>query len=549
MSTSFVLPRSTPESQGISSQAVLAFVEAVEAEIHYPNSMMLIKHGHVVAEGWWRPYAPEARHMLFSLSKSFASTAVGLAVGEGLLSIEDTVISFFPDKLPVEVSPNLAAMKVKHLLCMSTGHDVDTTSFLSGVWATLMQLPTAEDPVNGTGGALPAELAAGDWIAEFLARPVEHEPGTFFVYNTGATYILSAIVQRVTGQKILDYLRPRLFEPLGIADPLWQESPAGIDTGGWGLNIRTEDIARFGQLYLQKGMWQGRRLLAADWVEAAGAHQGPSYLPDGPDWQSGYGYQFWRCRHNVYRADGAFGQWSFIMPDQDVVLVMTDGTHDAPRFMELLWDLLLPALSNDEPLAPDVEAQQELAAKMAGLALPTPEGAASSPLAEAQPARTYALESNPLGYETLTYTFGPAGATLRLVGAKHSGWLGAGYGQWMPGDMPVLGARSLGKLAAAGAWSTPDTYVAQVWAYETPFGFTATSRFDGDQVTLELAHSVGLSEPGKGDAEGTPGVDRADTLAADVVHAVAVLSSSAARDHHGRFLNTPQWCRVGRIVR
>ena len=134
---------------------------------------------------------------------------------------------------------------------------------------------------------------------------------------------------------------------------------------------------------------------------------------------------------------------------------------------------------------------------MAGLTLPTPEGAPSSPLAETQGVRTYALEANELGYEILTYTFGAAGATVRLVGTRHSGWLGAGYGQWMPGDMPVLGWRSLGKVAAAGAWSAPDTYVAQVWAYETPFGFTATSRFDGDQVTLELAHNVGLPEPEK----------------------------------------------------
>jgi CubicO group peptidase (beta-lactamase class C family) len=303
MSKTVTLPRSTPESQGISSRAVLKFVEAVEAEIHYPNSMMLIKHGHVVAEGWWRPYAAEARHMLFSLSKSFASTAVGLAVGEGLLSIEDAVISFFPDALPAEVSPNLAAMKVKHLLCMSTGHDVAPTFTLSGIWPAIMQLPTAIALVHGTGGPLPKELAEADWVAEFLATPVVHEPGTFFVYNTAATYMLSAIVQRSTGLNIHDYLRPRLFEPLGIADPLWQESAAG-------------SYRRVGAQHSQRGycpLWPA--LPAKGQVAGAplaGARMGgggrsapePQLPARWPDWQAGYGYQFWRCRHNVYRADG-----------------------------------------------------------------------------------------------------------------------------------------------------------------------------------------------------------------------------------------------------
>ena len=346
MSTSIVLPRSTPESQGISSRAVLQFVEALEAEIHYPNSMMLLKHGHVVAEGWWRPYARETRHMLFSLSKSFASTAVGLAVGEGLISVDDPVVSFFPDKLPAEVSPNLAAMKIKHLLCMSTGHDVDTTGFLSGVWAAIMQLPTAGDAVAGTGDPLPRDLAEGDWVAEFLARPVEHEPGTWFVYNTAATYMLSAIVTKLTGQRLLDYLRPRLFDPLGIEDPFWETDPRRIDVGGSGLHARTEDIARFGQLYLQQGMWQGQRLLPEAWIaEATGPHSDNRNTQTNPDWTVGYGYQFWRCRHDCYRGDGAFGQFCIVMPEHDAVLVMTDGTRDAPRFMELLWDLLLPALS------------------------------------------------------------------------------------------------------------------------------------------------------------------------------------------------------------
>ena len=152
---------------------------------------MLLRHGHVVAEGWWSPYSPERPHMLFSLSKSFTSTAVGFAVTEGKLSVEDSVISFFTEDLPEEISENLKSMKIKYLLSMSTGHAQDTTGRLH------------EDKSN-------------NWAKAFLAAPVDHIPGTHFVYNSGATYMLSAIIQKVTGQTLLEYLSPRLFEPLGI---------------------------------------------------------------------------------------------------------------------------------------------------------------------------------------------------------------------------------------------------------------------------------------------------------------------------------------------
>ena len=210
------LPRCAPEAQGVSSSAIHGFVEAVEKQISELHSFMLLRHGAVVAEGWWSPYGPDRPHMLFSLSKSFTSTAIGLAVAEGRLSVEDRVLSFFPDDAPARISRNLDAMQVRHLLSMSTGHAEDTTGYMH-------------------------KRRDGNWIRAFLARPVQHKPGTFFLYNTGATYMLSAIIQKVTGLTLLDYLQPRLFEPLGIQNPTWEMSPQGINTGGYGLSITTED--------------------------------------------------------------------------------------------------------------------------------------------------------------------------------------------------------------------------------------------------------------------------------------------------------------------
>ena len=236
------LPRSTPEAQGVSSAGILAFLDAVQHSKHELHSFMLVRHGRVVAEGWWSPYGPEFNHTLYSLSKSFTSTAVGFAVAEGKLRVDDRVVSFFPNDLPEHVSDNLAALRVKDLLTMSVGN--------------------AKEPTL-------AMVEQENWVKAFLAWPIANPPGTQFLYNSAATYMLSAIVQQVTGQKILDYLQPRLFEPLGIQGATWETCPRGINVGGWGLSIQTEGLAKFGQLYLQKGVWQGRQLLPAQWVEEA----------------------------------------------------------------------------------------------------------------------------------------------------------------------------------------------------------------------------------------------------------------------------------------
>lgn len=228
------LLRATPESQGISSAAIREFVEAADEQVQSMHSFMLVRHGKVVAEGWWAPEAADKPHILWSLSKSFTSTAVGLAVAEGKLDIDDKVLSFFPEDAPVEPSEKLKAMRVRDLLTMSTGHAAEP--WWSG------------DEV---------------WTKRFFAEPVVHEPGSTFRYNTPATYMQSAIVQKVTGQTIVDYLTPRLFEPLGIQKPTWDKSPQGISIGGYGLYLKTEDIAKFGQLYLQKGTWNGKQLIPA----------------------------------------------------------------------------------------------------------------------------------------------------------------------------------------------------------------------------------------------------------------------------------------------
>lgn len=334
------LPRGAPEAQGVDPAAIKAFVETANKEIDTLHSLMIVRHGQVVAEAWWKPEGPEKRHVLHSLSKSFTSTAVGLAVTEGKLSVDDPVLKFFPEDAPADPSPNLKAMRVRDLLTMSTGHQTEAKF--------------TDDT---------------SWVKSFLAQPVPHKPGTHFMYNTPATYMCSAIVQKVTGQTILDYLKPRLFDPLGIENPDWSTSPQGVSVGGWGLHIRTEDIAKFGQLYLQKGKWEGKQLIPESWIELATLRQVSNGSNPESDWDQGYGFQFWRCRHKAFRGDGAFGQFCIVLPEHDAVIAITADTKDMQAELNVVWNKLLPAFQ-PQPLPANAAETAGLKTLLEGLSVP-----------------------------------------------------------------------------------------------------------------------------------------------------------------------------------
>jgi CubicO group peptidase (beta-lactamase class C family) len=205
-----------------------------------------------------------------------------------------------------------------------------------------------------------------DWIRAFLAHPVPHKPGTHFRYNTPATFMQSAIVQKVTGQTVVDYLQPRLFGPLGIAAPKWDANPQGISIGGYGLYLQTEDIAKFGQMYLQNGVWQGKQLVPEDWVALATSKQVPNGSNPESDWNQGYGFQFWRSRHGAYRGDGKDGQFCVVIPDQDAVIVLTANTGNMQDELNVVWEKLLPAF-HPQPLAESSTALEEFRRVTSGL--------------------------------------------------------------------------------------------------------------------------------------------------------------------------------------
>ena len=407
------LPRSIPEAEGVSSQGILDFLDAAAGSRHEFHSFMFLRHGKVIAEGWWNPYSPELRHTMYSLSKSFTSTAVGFAVSEKHLTVNDKVISFFPADLPDSVSPFLADMTVKDLLTMSAGQDPDPT------------FPIMEKDSN--------------WVKAFLAIPVVNKPGAKFRYNSLATYMLSATVQKVTGEREIDYLTPRLFQPLGIHGMDWETDPRGINTGGWGLRIKTEDMAKFGQLYLQKGKWNTKQLLPSAWVEEATTAKIlqepalPQSARDTNDWLQGYGYLFWRCRHNAFRGDGAYGQNIIVMPEQDAVVVITCESPALQDELNLVWKYLFPAIQN-EALPVNNALAERLKQKLTALSLPLPGKGMNSTLVSAIAGKTITFDPNQLHLENMLFHFGKDTCFVTMT-IDHADYKFAfGAGKWIAGE-------------------------------------------------------------------------------------------------------------------
>jgi CubicO group peptidase (beta-lactamase class C family) len=467
------LPRSTPEAQGVSSAALIEFVKAADTKIDSFNSFMLVRHGHVVAEGWWAPYSAEDPHWLYSLTKSFTSTAEGLAIAEGKLSLDDQVIKFFPEEAPDNPSANLKQMRVRDLLRMSTGHDVKTVADF--------QYHTADSPIR-----------------RFLGLPVDHHPGSIFVYDSPGTLVQSAIVQKVTGQTTHDYLRTRLFEPLGFGDPDWGMTEQGVSIGPSELSIRTEDIACFGQLLLQKGNWNGRQLVPAGWIEEATAKQVTNGSDPTSDWDQGYGYQFWRCKPGFYRADGAFGQFCFVMPQYDAVLAVTSGTKATQAEMDIVYDNVLPAF-HDGVLPANDETDAALSHAIASLTIHSPPTGASSPMADQVSGKTYFFPANNRKLESVTLLMENGETKIKITGDGYDGApIVVGHDGWKRGGLTAFGTDvdprepifSRQPVAAIGGWTSSDTLTAKLCYYDTPYSLTLQLQFGGELVVLTGDYNI-----------------------------------------------------------
>ncbi|ULQ52071.1 ChbG/HpnK family deacetylase [Flavihumibacter fluvii] len=470
------LPRSTPEAQGVSSESLIRFIDTLQNSPHEFHSIMILRHGKVIAEGWWKPFQPNLVHTMYSCSKSFTATAIGFLVAEKKLTVEDKVISFFPDKLPDNISDHLKALRIRDLLSMSVGQEEDPT------WA-IVQSP--------------------DWIKEFLKTPIKFQPGTAFLYNSAATYMLSAIVQKVSGEKLVDFLQPRLFAPLHIKEIDWETDPQGINTGGWGLRLKTEDMAKFGQLFLQKGIWQSKQIIPAAWIEEASTMKimqdpsAPEEKKSKSDWLQGYCYQMWRGRHNSFRGDGAFGQYILVIPDEDVVVAITSETGDMQAELDMVWDHLLPIFQEPIPKA-NAKQQKRLKNKLANLSVKTGfQSSGEANQAATISGKTFGIVSLQRGLDSLRINFNKDQCRLTVFTDSVPHELNFGKNQWLPGTTTRKGPYlvsaaknnrnelTTSKIAGAYTWKDDHTLDMKILYYESPHTETIRCIFYGDSMRLE----------------------------------------------------------------
>lgn len=306
-----VLLRQPAAEHGIDQASLVRLAGRLTADGLAVDSLMVLRHGAVLFERWWRGHSPERRHPVYSVTKSFMSTAIGMAVDEGLLSIDEHVLAFFPTYATASVRANIGEMSLRHLLTMSSGHSSD------------MGMALKRNPDE-------------DWVRMFLETPLEVGPGERFVYDSANTHILSAALAHRTGHTVAEFLQPRLFDPLGIGSPRWDTDSRGLPQGGRGMWLRTADVAALGQLYLDQGRWCGHQLVSSRWVRQATSTQIETGRPAREAWKQGYGYQFWRGPADTFRADGAHGQYAVVQPARDIVVAVTADTERTVEILEAI---------------------------------------------------------------------------------------------------------------------------------------------------------------------------------------------------------------------
>ncbi|AGZ43832.1 serine hydrolase domain-containing protein [Actinoplanes friuliensis] len=444
-----LLPRSTPAASGVSSRAITALLDRYEAQGIECHSIMVVRHGHVVAEGWWTPYSAERPHLLYSLTKSFTSIAVGLVIADGLLSLHDRVVDVLYDHVPADASEQARRLTVHHLLSMTTGHVTDS---LDEAW----------------------EREPDDLIRGFLRVPFPEPEGTLHAYDNATTFVLARMVERVTEQDLPQLLRERLFGPMGIDHAEWDLVASGSSFGFHGLHLTTEAVAAFGELLLHGGRWGDRQLVPRDWVELATRRH--VSIPDKNDPGFGYGYQFWTSQHGFY-GDGAFGQQCVVVPSHDLVVVVTAAiTQEGVGTAQFCWETLLPGLDDVDSARDD----QLLAERLRGLSLTPVPGSAG-------PGRSLTAK--------IEGSVVPSGSVLTVDPDEH-GWLlnlgsgievGVGHGEWR--ESSPLGR----PVVATGAWQG-DTFVAELYVITSPHRVRVEARPGTPTATVTWS-SVPLTSP------------------------------------------------------
>jgi hypothetical protein len=463
------LSRAPPESVGVRSVDIEDFLDdAVTSEVEL-HSFMLFRSGSVIAEGWWFPYRPELPHMLHSATKSFLSVAVGIAIHEGYFSLDDKVVSFFPDHLPKEPSDNLTCMTVEDLVTQTSGHG------------------------HGESGGEWREIETS-WIDKFFSIPVEHKPGSVFAYSSATSFMLSAIISKTTGLLVREFLEPRFFRPLGIKALEWDVGPEQINPGGNGISCFGSDFLKLGILHLQKGMWNGQQILPADWVDSATK----------PQRGNPHGYHWWTDPAGLYCARGMFGQLCVVFPEQDAVL-MTMGS--VGRGSAPLRDLVarhFPRILSSSQLMETPAEREKLATRLGKLNLLKPLNHVETPAwVRLVSMERFVTRPNEDDVISFSLNFEDKNCIFHLQDKRGFHQVLVGLGRWLEGETTMTGAKlhhgyepARLRVVASGHWVASDCFEMILVYNETAFRDTATITFTDSYRVASLARSVNVNSFG-----------------------------------------------------
>lgn len=437
--------------------AIAKFFEeckAAKADIH---SIKIIRNGELYFKAVPAPYTTKIKHQLYSLSKSFTSTAIGMLCDDGIITVDDRVVDIFKDKCPEKISKNLSKMKIKHLLSMNTGHEV-------------CQLPTI---VN-----------SDDLVKEFLAQDVPKEPGTHFAYNSAASFILSAIVTKYTNMSMLDFLTERLFKPLDIKNVVWDDYH-GISQGGIGLHLNVDDIAKFGVMYLNKGVYNGNRILSEKWIAEATVSHSDNH-DNGPlDWSSGYGYQIWINAQEGFRGDGACGQLCVVLPETNAVIAITAET-----------DIMQPELTAAVELARNITGESKISEKELTERINSLYAPEKTKEIENIPDGIYNCSENGLGITQLYFEKEDKNLVLNISNGKEQQRMVFGCGEYVYNNVklrhftPTIVSFSIKhspeKSEFAGYYTCGEKLALTLRQLDNPHLVKIECEFAGDSLTLKF---------------------------------------------------------------
>lgn len=463
---------SAPEEQGMDSEVLaraLDFLQERKEDFNV-HSIVIIRNGHIVTDAYFYPFTEGSMHDLASVTKSFTSTLIGIAMDRGYIdSVHKPVLEFFPERAVANVGANKQAMTLEDLLTMRSGHEIINRP----TEVTLFQM-----------------MGSPDWVQFALDLPMAEAPGTRFAYASTNVHLLSGIIGEVTGMSALDFAQEHLFGPLGISNVAWPSDPQG-NNNGWGdLHLTPHDMAKLGYLYLHEGVWDGEQVLSPTWVKAA------TRAPEDADFDR-YGYLWWLKPKpsDVYYADGRGGQRILVMPNQDMVVATTGGGgRDQYGVLEtLLTSYIIPAAESATPLPANPDGEALLESKINQIALAQAEPQPVAPLPDTVQrvsGKRYVLDANPYGLRSLSLTFEAEDeALLSTV------FMDGSQVDWVVGLDNVfrMTPGRFGLLAGVkGWWETDNTFVVHLDEIGNINQFRISATFEDDQVTVQMQEMTGL---------------------------------------------------------